>query len=80
MPISVEVNINGQPIETLYIGRLELFQGPEEWHSYVVTSEKLGWRGDAMFYHKYSDGALTCVRKAIEAFELSSDSGEGTDK
>lgn len=31
------------------------------------------WKGGIPFSHKYSDGALVCVRKAIEALEEAGD-------
>lgn len=79
MPLSVEVKINGQLIETVHIGRTEPLAGTNVEHQYKVTTnlayseyggyETPDWEAGVRFGHVYSDGALVCVRKALEALE-----------
>lgn len=77
MPLSVEIKINGDLIETLWIGRLEELKSASDEHEYLVgvgTQDRPAWHmpdtglGDLpRFYHTYSDGARECVRKALNA-------------
>lgn len=83
MPLSVEVKINGQLIETVHIGRTEPLAGTNVEHQYKVTTTEVpwatssgakegfhpDWEAGVRFSHVYSDGALVCVRKALEALE-----------
>ena len=77
MPLSVEVKINGQLIETVHIGRTEPLAGYDVEHQYKVTTEAVpvdgyaipDWEAGVRFGHVYSDGALVCVRRALEALE-----------
>lgn len=76
MPLHIDVAINESPIESLHIGRIKggtkaddvntylVVNGArpttlEEWHDYGVE-----------FQHRYGDGALVCLRKALQAIEL----------
>lgn len=71
MPLRVEVKLNDTLMDTIHIGRAEPFRGPDETYDYFVTldpephGEEWHDRG-VIFRHKYSDGGLVCVRRAIE--------------
>jgi hypothetical protein len=78
MPLHVTIKINRETLETLHIGRIKGGTHPNDLNSYlvVVGEEPLGlseWESSGVEYkHRYGDGALVCVRKAIEALELTS--------
>lgn len=83
MPLHVEIKTNGHPIETVHIGRTEPLTGADVEHQYKVTTVEFpqtlwegkprkytpNWEAGVRFGHVYSDGALVCVRKALEALE-----------
>jgi hypothetical protein len=66
MPLNVSIAINGRPLESITIGRIELFKGKNRWHEYIVQVDGEP-EAYATFSHLYSDGAQTCVRKALDA-------------
>ena len=72
MPLHVDIKINETLIETLHIGRLEGGTDPDDLNLYaaVVGEEPLtieDWRKRGSTYkHRYGDGALVCVQKALE--------------
>lgn len=66
MPLSVEVKVNDFMVETLHVGRLESYKGADKKHKYIVSEDPKMERG-VKFKHRYSDGALVCAQKAIEA-------------
>jgi len=78
MPLHVDIRINEKLIKTLHIGRLKGGTRPDDVNTYAAV---LGdppimiedWkRLGASYEHRYGDGALVCVQKAIAALE-----GEG---
>lgn len=76
MPLTAEIKINGTPIKTIWIGRLEPLRGENKNHTYrtVVIDgplpEHLAVPEDGtLFRHRYSDGAAECVRRAIVALQ-----------
>jgi hypothetical protein len=76
MPLHVTIKINRETLETLHIGRIKGGTRPNDLNSYlvIVGEEPLGlseWESGGVEYsHRYGDGALVCVRKALEALEL----------
>lgn len=84
MPLSATVKINGRPLETVWIARTEPLVGMDEEHQYVVALGNLppwenaageGLKGLPTFRHRYSDGALVCVQKAIARLAEGDDRG-----
>jgi hypothetical protein len=78
MPLHVRIAINDAEIETLHIGRIEPLASTMSEHFYLVTDEEISeghpnWAIGREFKHTYSDGALICVRKAIDALLESPD-------
>lgn len=75
MPIHVQILINDRVLDTLHIGRLEGGMDPDDLNTYcaVLGEEPVGlhsWLDRGVTYlHTYGDGALVCVRKALEAIE-----------
>lgn len=83
MPLRIRIDINGQPISTYWIGRVEGKAYPDEINTYVIGEgtedrppwDRIDWReaayGDVLtkFEHRYGDGAEVCVRKGLEALE-----------
>lgn len=75
MPLHVTVRINRETLETLHIGRVEGGTSPDDVNKYlvVVGEEPLLldlWNTYGIEYeHRYGDGALVCVRKALDALE-----------
>lgn len=63
MPLNVQLAINDRPIAGITIVRLQKFKGPKEWHEYVITSGE----DDALFMHRYDEGAEECLRRGLEA-------------
>lgn len=75
MPLHVYVNLNHTGLDELHIARIEGGTNPEDVNTYVVVQgerplfyEEWTERG-VKYEHRYGDGALTCVRKGIEALE-----------
>lgn len=75
MPLHISVDLNRDRIDSLHIGRIEGGTDPDDINTYVVVQgdqplfyEQWIERG-VQYKHRYGDGALTCVRKAIEALE-----------
>lgn len=72
MPLHARIYINDTEIETLHIGRTKGGTKPDSINSYLAV---LGdrpqtaddWFAGVDFTHRYGDGALICVQKAIEA-------------
>ena len=75
MPLHVTVKINRETIETLHIGRIEGGTGPDDINKYLVVVGEEPLRMDTWeeygvaYKHRYGDGALVCVRKALDALE-----------
>jgi hypothetical protein len=81
MPLHVDVYVNNFKIEQLHIGRLEGGIEADDINTYklVIGDEPIAfeeWEQGIEFTHRYGDGALTCVKKAIEAYERVSSSKE----
>jgi hypothetical protein len=61
--------INGEPVGLVVIQRLEDRDGREpEVYDYRVRVDG-DQRGEATFRHRYGDGALVCIRRALQAIE-----------
>ena len=79
MPLSIDIAINGRPIETLHIGRAKGGTRPDDVNDYlVVRSSKpvheLKWVEEGTpFTHRYGDGVEACVAKAIAALAEAGD-------
>lgn len=77
MPLHVTIKINDQLIENLHIARIAGGTGSEEVNTYlaVLGERPIGlsvWQDRGVeFQHRYGDGALVCVRKALESIEQS---------
>lgn len=75
MPLHVTVKINRETLETLHIGRIEGGTEPDDINKYLVVVGEEPLRMDAWekygvaYEHRYGDGALVCVRKALDALE-----------
>lgn len=75
MPLHVTININREVLETLHIGRIEGGEKPDDINKYLVVVGEKPWMPDAWkmygveYEHRYGDGALVCVRKALDALE-----------
>jgi hypothetical protein len=74
VPLHVTININRHTIETLHIGRLSGGTKPNDMNTYAaVLGERPYWVEDwergVQYEHRYGDGALVCVKKALEALE-----------
>ena len=66
MPLKIAIAVNDQPLESITISRMEDFKGTNRWHEYMVQVETEP-EGYAFFSHLYSEGAQTCLRKALDA-------------
>lgn len=75
MPLHVNVKVNEYDIENLHIGRIIGGTRPDDINTYLVV---IGERPTTLEYwkdcgteftHRYGDGALVCLRKALEAIE-----------
>ena len=75
MPLHVYVKLNRQGLDELHIARIEGGTDPDDINTYVaVQGEEPLFYDDwiergIQYEHRYGDGALTCVRKGIEALE-----------
>jgi len=75
MPLHVDIRINRELIETLHIGRIEGGTDADDVNTYIAClgPEPVGldnWKSIGVEYkHRYGDGALVCVRKALDALE-----------
>ena len=75
MPLHVTIKINRETLETLHIGRMEGTTEPDNINTYLVVAggEPLSfdnWKDYGVEYtHRYGDGALVCLRKALDALE-----------
>jgi hypothetical protein len=75
VPIHVTIAINKDTIETLHIGRIEGGSDPNDINTYLAALGKQPksleeWKENGVeFQHRYGDGALTCVRKALQKLE-----------
>lgn len=72
MPLHVRVAVNDREITTLHIGRIEPLASDYAEHFYLITDSEVStgqpnWAVGREFKHTYSDGALICVRKGIDA-------------
>lgn len=76
MPLHIHIDINEYSLEKLHIGRLKGGTHPDDINTYlvVVGEEPLkleDWKKHGVEYtHRYGDGALVCLRKALQALEL----------
>jgi len=80
MPLHVEVYINNTYLDGIHIGRTTNNSSdilPDSINTYTVVNSPLpprsmdDWNNGIEFTHRYGDGALVCVRKAIEVLEES---------
>jgi hypothetical protein len=74
MPLHVTIKINRHTIETLHIARLSGGTKPNDMNTYAaVLGEQPYWVEDwekgVQYEHRYGDGALICVKKALETLE-----------
>jgi hypothetical protein len=76
MPIHVDIRINRELIETVHIGRLEGGVEADDVNLYVACLGDEPLRVDdwvargVQYKHRYGDGALVCVRKALDSLEI----------
>jgi hypothetical protein len=72
MPLHVDIRLNDKVIERLHIGRI---LGTEEEDSentyFAILGEypawAMEWADGSYFTHRYGDGALKCIERAIAA-------------
>ena len=75
MPLKVTIELAGyygvdKKISEFYVGRDEdLKSRTSGEHKYSVSTQVWPWEPVVEFDHEYSDGAETCVRRALEAME-----------
>lgn len=66
MPLTVDIKINDQLIETIRITRTEALRGHNQMHEYIA--QVIGKPEHvATFHHYYNQGAQECVLRALEA-------------
>lgn len=76
MPIHVDIRMNRELIERLHIGRLEGGTDEDDVNTYVACLGDEPLRVDdwvergVKYEHRYGDGALVCVRKALDALKI----------
>ena len=81
MPLHVEVYVNSTYLDGIHIGRVSGNVDPNNENTYLVVNGPLprtqeDWtNGGIQFNHRYGDGALVCIRKAIQALEESDSLG-----
>ena len=63
------LRVNGAAIGTIEIRRLEPLTTDGSEYRYEVETLYRSRRSKTRFRHMYADGALVCVRKALEALE-----------
>lgn len=63
--LHVSLDVNGWALEEVFIRRLEQLKAVDAVHRYSVGTAQN--HEMATFEHKYSEGALTCLRKGLEA-------------
>lgn len=63
--MTIEIGINGRPIETVIIVRRQTLTDPDEVYKYSAVLMSGG--EPVILKHRYSDGALVLAKKAIEA-------------
>jgi hypothetical protein len=75
MPLHVTIKVNDDLITDVHIGRIEGGANPKDINKYVVVAGEEPLHIDTwlelgkQFDHRYGDGALVCVAKALEALE-----------
>lgn len=83
MPLHIPVYLNDREIEVVHIGRTGPIDPAEDFYHYIVTTHEYpqtmyegkprrytpNWDVGVPFTHKYSDGALKCLSRALEALE-----------
>lgn len=75
MPLKVTIELGGyygidRKISEFWIARQEdLKDRSAGEHAYAVSEKLHPWETLTEFSHEYSEGAETCVRKALEAME-----------
>lgn len=73
MSLHVEVRVNSSPLGKVHISRLEQLADEQQTSLYVAWlgeyHDKVTPLNSVEFSHKYSDGALACVKKALDALE-----------
>lgn len=73
MPLHIDIKVNEQLIDQLHIGRLDQLYSNEQVSQYLVVRgiyppHAVPYQQEGVsFMHKYDDGALVCVEKAIAA-------------
>lgn len=79
MPLHIDVSVNEHHIESLHIGRIAGGTSPDDVNTYLVVHGDRPitldeWRNNGVeFNHRYGDGALVCLRRALDAIEVNSD-------
>lgn len=66
MPLHVELNLNDDRLHKITIGRLEKYEGREAEHLYIAILDD-DYPNAVEFRHLYSDGALRCLERALQA-------------
>lgn len=66
MPLHVTISLNDDRLHDLMIGRTEEFKTAHTEHEYMVIRDS-DFSTSATFKHRYSDGALLCVERALQA-------------
>lgn len=75
MPLHAKIYINERLIDEIHIGRMSGGStAPDAINTYKavigeVPTSTQEWMEGTEFTHRYGDGALVCVQKAIEAYE-----------
>lgn len=73
MPLHVDIRLNDRVIETLHIARILGTEREDSENTYFATlGEYPAWAnewvdGGSYFTHRYGDGALKCIERAIAA-------------
>jgi hypothetical protein len=70
VPLKVELNLNSDRLHNLTIGRLEEYKGPDVEHEYIAILDD-DYSTAVTFRHLYSDGALRCLERALQALRQS---------
>ena len=79
MPLHVDIRVNEKLIDQLHIGRIDALYSNTQVSEYVVVRgvhEPHAVPYDAegiSFTHKYDEGALVCVQKALQASRSAQD-------
>lgn len=63
--LRAKLDINGWPLEDVYIRRLEHLKGEDQVHQYSIGTAKQPEM--TTFEHRYDRGALECLRAGLTA-------------